>query len=237
MPQITKKSKFKNLKPLLLTLNAILIVGLAVFGGYYFRKYQQLKNNPPSAEEVQKREQDRVITAVSKLYALPKDETPQLIFVKDKEKLSDAQKQQEIFQKSANGDYLLVYVKNKLAILYRDSEKRIVDVRSISVQNTVNLKIIGAEADRNALKTKLSQSNLKDRLNFKEEGVAKSQLSGLKIIDLSGNNVDLTKQIAENIKATVINQWPAGEDKPNDIEIVILSGSAAAPVTEQPPAP
>ena len=59
---------------------------------------------------------------------LPQDETPDLAKVSNKEKLAG----QPFFQKSQNGDVVLIYLKAKKAILYRPSTNRVIDMVPLS---------------------------------------------------------------------------------------------------------
>jgi len=68
---------------------------------------------------------------VGVLYALP-DEDPVVGKIQDREKLSD----QEFFKNAANGDDLLIYQESKLAIIYRASENKLINVGPVSINNT-----------------------------------------------------------------------------------------------------
>lgn len=60
---------------------------------------------------------------ISKHYILPKDEEPALATVTDKSKLTTP-----FFKRTEDGDKILIYQKNKIAIIYRPSIDRIVGV-------------------------------------------------------------------------------------------------------------
>jgi len=137
-----KKGMKKNIFRIVIIL---LIVGLAVFGGYYFKKYRDLsaKYNDVNAkytelmkdpQATQAAEVKRYIEEVGKLYALPTDEQPSVASVKDKTQLKD----QAFFAKAENGDVTLIYSKAKLAILYRPSTKQLVNVSSVSISDQNN---------------------------------------------------------------------------------------------------
>jgi hypothetical protein len=68
---------------------------------------------------------------VSQLYAVPGDEQPTVAQVQDKEKLKD----QSFFSKAENGDYILIYTNNKLALLYREKEDKLINVGPVSISD------------------------------------------------------------------------------------------------------
>jgi len=127
----------------------LIILGLIGAGGYYFKRYRDIKKQQTSLQtqnaDLAKQltayktdpnaagqaEADKTIAEVGKLYALPKDEKPSVATVKDKSKLAD----QPFFAKAENGDITLIYSTAKLAILYRPSTKQIINVSSVTIQN------------------------------------------------------------------------------------------------------
>lgn len=72
--------------------------------------------------------EDALLAAVAKLIVLPSDERPQIITISDIEKFKD----QPFFKHAKNGDILLIYPKNKKAILYDPKENRIIDTAPIA---------------------------------------------------------------------------------------------------------
>ncbi len=215
--ETTKKKK--NLKkPLFAAANVLVIVGLAVFGAYYFRQYQHLKANPPSADSVAQQEADKTVSEVGKLYNLPKDEKPTIATVKDKE----ATKKQygAFFNNAENGDVSLIYSNAKLAILYRPSTNKIVNVSTVTIQNNnAKIKVIGNTTARQAVATALKAQ----QLTANDGGEAKTPPTTITVVDVSGQNADQAKKIADAVKGTV-GSLPAGEDKPTDADILIIAG-------------
>lgn len=76
-------------------------------------------------------EADKLISEVSLLIALPTDEKPTVATVTDLEKVKD----QPFFKNAKNGDKVLIYTNAKKAILYRPSEKRIIEVGAVNINN------------------------------------------------------------------------------------------------------
>lgn len=130
-------------KKVLLAANILLIVALLGATGFYFKKhrdltarfndvnakYEELSSDP---QAVQAAEVRKYIEEVGKVYDLPKDEQPSVATVKDKEQLKD----QPFFAKAENGDITLIYSNAKLAILYRPSTKQLVNVSSVTIQDS-----------------------------------------------------------------------------------------------------
>ena len=93
----------------------VLFAGLAAF--FFWKSHHQ--NGATDAARSQ-----RVISEVSKLYIVPTNETPTVAAIQDRSKLGS----QAFFQNAQNGDYLLVYSSAKLALLYRESVNKLVNV-------------------------------------------------------------------------------------------------------------
>ncbi len=68
---------------------------------------------------------------VGRHYLLPSDEVPALATVTDKSKLATP-----FFKHAINGDKILVYQKNKLAIIYRPSIDKLIEVGPVTLGST-----------------------------------------------------------------------------------------------------
>ncbi len=203
-----------------------LIIGLAVFGGYYFRKYNNLRDNPPPSDEIRKQENQRVISKVAKLYNVPKDEEPTIYYLSNKDALQDDLKKQEFFQKAMTGDYALIYEKAKIAILFRPSNNQLVDVKPLNVQGTsksLSIAIIGAQTNRDEAEKTLKDA-FKTEVTIKSKSDAKNGYTGYTVIDLTGKYTEQAKKIAESLKGQV-GTLPPGEDKPDGIDILVVAGA------------
>jgi len=113
-------------KKLVVICLGVLIVLLIGVIGVLFWKYQQAVNEPPEkAQETSA----RIIDRVSAIYLVPTGEEPTVAQIQDKSKLSD----QAFFKKAQNGDYLLIYKKEKIAIVYRENANKLVTVGPIDI--------------------------------------------------------------------------------------------------------
>lgn len=73
-------------------------------------------------------EEQAVAAKVSKHYLLPTNETPALATVTDSRKLNTP-----FLKQARNGDQILIYQKNQLAIIYRPSINRVVAVGPVTI--------------------------------------------------------------------------------------------------------
>lgn len=118
---------------LVLALTFVVLAGLVYLSWLYLdakAEARRLIENPQTAVTAAFQE---TLGKIGKLMVLPEDESPTLATVTDVEKL----KNQAFFAKAQNGDKVLIYTENRLAILYRPSENKIIAV------GTVNLKTQG----------------------------------------------------------------------------------------------
>lgn len=113
----------------LIIVGAVLLLGLAGTATYLYWQLHTLQNDPTAAS---KQTTDRLKGEVGKLYDIPKDEEPTIAQVQDKNKLKD----QAFFNKAEKNDYILIFTKAKLAILYRESQNKLINVGPITISDT-----------------------------------------------------------------------------------------------------
>lgn len=219
-PVSLKRSVLK--KTILLAAFVLPVVALAAFGGYYFKKYNDLKNNPVTAQAAAEAEEKRTIDAVTKLYDLPDDEKAVIASVQDVELLK--KQYPGYFDKAEVGDKLLLYEKAALAILYRPKTNQLIRVSPLQVQKQAVIKVVGRAGDREAIEKALTDA----KVTFKNGGDPKGTPTGITIIDLKGTNATVAQNLANIVKGQV-GQLPAGEDKPTDADILIIIGPAVTP--------
>jgi len=104
-----------------------LVVVLLVLGGYFFTQYHHLQNSPQQQAQANS---NKVIREVGKIYQLPSGQ-PTVAQIKDINKLAG----QAFFKSAQNGDYVLIYTSQKIAIIYRQSTNQIVNVGPVSVNS------------------------------------------------------------------------------------------------------
>jgi len=106
----------------------VIILTLSAVGaaGYFYKQYNDIKNNP---NKVSTDEINSITSVISKFMDLPTGETPTLATVTDKEKLKD----QDFFKNSENGDKILIYANAKKAVLYRPSAGKVIEVAPLLI--------------------------------------------------------------------------------------------------------
>lgn len=112
-------------------LSLLIVLGAsAYFGIQYFKTKSELDNlKKLSSQDSTKLETALLIEKVSKHMILSTDETPTIATITDKNKLTS----QPFFDKAKNGDKVLIYLKEKRAILYDPAADRIVEVSPIAM--------------------------------------------------------------------------------------------------------
>ncbi len=111
----------KSLWPVVMVLAMLFLIATSI-AGYFYYQYRH------SAEVVDAKEIEDLVEQIGQMMLLPEG-APTLATVTDREKLAE----QPFFQKSENGDKVLIYTQSGRAILYRPSMKKIVDVTSVNV--------------------------------------------------------------------------------------------------------
>lgn len=207
-------SKRFSSKTLLRLVNVLVILGLIGTTGLFYKKYHDLKNASP--DKIQQDQTKQIVDEVGKIYSLPKDETPQLGKVSDKDAIK---KQYPVLNDVENGDYLLIYTKAKKAILYRPSTKKVIQEIPVSVQAALKIKVIGSGATRTSVEDLLKDNTI----SFTDGGATKTALTGVVVVDVSGKNADAAKTLADKVKGSV-GTLPAGEDAPTDADLAVFIG-------------
>lgn len=219
---LTKMNKNNRVIYIVLIIVVLLAVGTA---GYFAKKYFDLKANPNQASQ---EETARLTEAVGKLYELPKDETPIVGKVQDKEKLKD----QPFFKNAQNGDDILIYQKAKVAIIYRAKENKLINVGPIAIdaaaqqgQTSATVQVFNATSKTGAADAILKSVNEIAGLQVSQSiSDAKNKNTSQNIIvDVNGTKGELAKQIAEKLGGTV-GSLPAGEAKPT-VDIAVFVGA------------
>jgi len=110
---------------------AALIIGLGITVAVLLARNDNASSKDKKAAK-DEAESAQIIEDVAKLYILPSNEKPTVAAIKDKAKLSN----QPFFDSAQNGDYLLVYNNAKLALVYRKSANKLVNVSPINPNAT-----------------------------------------------------------------------------------------------------
>lgn len=118
-PMNRKKEQWN--KPLVACIVVIVVLLVAV--AVLLLKPDNKEQNTPPIDDVA-----AIKSTVGQHYLLPSDEEPAIATVTDKSKLNSSFR-----DKAQNDDRVLIYQKNQIAILYRPSINKVVDVTPVSI--------------------------------------------------------------------------------------------------------
>lgn len=221
---------------------------LLILGGGIFSmiRYQQLARELASVKASATTNTDiaALVAEVGQLMILPEGEQPTIATVNEVDKLQG----QPFFANARNGDKVLVYAAAKKAVLYRPSEKKIVEVAPINLNDqTVSATASGAPELVNAnlnptpvpVKGTLVIRNGSGILGAvqKFETDLQSKISGLNIldrqtssrppqayslvVDVSGDQPQAARSLASALGLEV-GELPSGEATPSSDFLIIL---------------
>jgi uncharacterized protein HemX len=122
-PRQVKKRKGTWYKPAFIIVLILLVLGLGGAVGYLAKQNIDLKNGTATTKAA-----DDLKQKVGKLMQLP-NETPTIATVSDASKL----KAQAFFADAKNGDKLLIFTQAKKAVIYRESENKIINSGPIAI--------------------------------------------------------------------------------------------------------
>jgi hypothetical protein len=201
----------------------VLLIGALVFGGYYYRQYQDLKSTSSKSAEEKNKE---LVAKINEVYALPKEEDPVVAIVSDEEAFK---KEYPVFTTAKKGDSLLLYEKASQAILYRESENKVIGTASFTVRKGSAVQIIASAEQQNSTEQTLTEKLGADiRVNGKSTPVG--QYTATTVVDLTGQKAELATKIAEALGATVVTTLPSGETATEGAELVVIVANATASV-------
>jgi heme/copper-type cytochrome/quinol oxidase subunit 2 len=128
--ETSKKHAKKNRLPLIISMIAVVIVGaLATTTFLLYRQVQDLRDDP---SKVVTEQADQLKNKVAKIMQLP-DETPAVITIKDVDKLKS---QEDFFKDANNGDKILVFSVARKAVIYRESDNKVINAGPIVINTS-----------------------------------------------------------------------------------------------------
>jgi hypothetical protein len=209
----------------------VIIVSLIAFGGFYFYKYQNLNNKYQELTQSVDDKKAKYIAEVSKLYEIPaKDkEDPTFAIVSDQTNLDELKKISKFYENTKTGDVILLYKEANIAILYRPSDKKIINTDSYLVATTnpnvkAEIAIIAPVALQADIEKKISDKFKNIEITNKSE--PKTAITKGIVVDVNGNETDASKQLAELLGYSV-DKLPAGEVAPEGAKLVIVAPKVA----------
>ena len=115
---------------LVVALGAVTLSAAAV-AGFYYRQAKQA--HPQAAVSTGAEVPQDIIRRVGALYDLPSDEQPTIAEIQHQDKLKD----QAFFNNAQNGDSIIIYAKARLAIIYRQSTNKIINVGPVNYSDAL----------------------------------------------------------------------------------------------------
>jgi len=210
----------------------VALLGMIVFLGYnyiVFKKALQDASDPAMAQKLASAQVAELINKVGKLIELP-EEKPTVATITDYSKL----KSQLFFTNAKNGDKVLIYTEAKKAILFRESENMIIDVAPINIGTSSaiqsKIKVVvenGTKVSGAALKLGNKIATAFPDISIIDNTDAKEDYDETIVAVLNSNVNSAAEDLAKKIGANIDN-FPIGEIKPSDADIVVFVGKDLA---------
>ena len=198
------------------------------FGGYYYKQYNDLKAT--SSKTVDQLNEE-IVQKVNKVFELPKEETPLILTVKSsnpEDFVTELEKQiAQTFKNLQKADSILIYQKAGKAILYRESENRVIDTATIVVKSGAAVHVIAPADKQNSSEQAITKS-LSDQVRIVGKSTPVAQYSATTVVDLTGQKAELAKSIAAAVGGTVAATVPTGETTSEGTEIVVIVASTVS---------
>lgn len=124
-PKKSKKTPFKKEQIIIVILSILLVsaIVLAVF------QVTQKNDDLDIPEKGLEERANDILIDLSKIYFIPEGEEPTVVTIKDVEKLKESEP--EFYTNAKNGDNVIIIASQKIAILYRQSENKILRVSPV----------------------------------------------------------------------------------------------------------
>lgn len=157
--------KFLNNRYYLAAIIIILLGGLVWLGVFYYQAQNKIKSlsDPQKRLEMEKEEVQGILKKVGKHIMLPEGEMPTVASINDAKKLAA---EQPFYSGAQNGDKVLVFVKNRIAIVYSSERDIIVNMGPVILNNnsTSTDPVLNSDSNSNSEKSLVptSSSSIKD---------------------------------------------------------------------------
>ena len=224
-------SKLPKIKPLYIVIVVLLLItAFSLF--QFYRAQQELKNFKANPEENAGREVQKLVDEVAKILDLPKNETPTIATVTDPEKLKD----QAFFVNAKEGDKVLIYNNSKKAVLYRPSEKKVLNFAPINIgseqlkqsdsQNAENYKFMVLNGTAVAGLAGRYQDKIKDQVkNAEIVSISNAEDNNVEktfIVDTNGNKSEKLNEIAGLLE--IVSGTLPTDQLNKDVDFIIVVG-------------
>ncbi len=210
-----------------------LLIAAASPSVYFYQKYRAVQSQMAKGAAVNQNVKE-IIAAVGKLIVVPQDEDPTVATVADKSKLAG----QPFFANAENGDRVLMYIRERKAILYRPSVNKIIDVGPIAITQQATPSATPAAQVKFALYngtavtglTRRYETELKSKLPavavVSRDNAAATGYRTTILVDVVGNKPSAAASLAQTLGIAVV-AIPKGEATPSADFLVIVGEDKA----------
>lgn len=243
-PVVMATQKARRVWPVIAVLVTLLLIALSV-AGYFYYQYKY------AAQAADAKEIEGLSQEIGRIMLLPEGETPTLATVTDKEKLAD----QPFFQKAENGDKVLIFSASGRAILYRPSEKKIIDVTTVNVNNPVQaspeakapveaqpapvaapaiVRVALLNGSSTVGVTNTAENQLKTILPnvavVSKDDAKKKDYATTTVVAMNSAASEAAAAIAQGLDGA-LGSLPEGEIAPADADVIVIIGASPAAET------
>lgn len=221
-----------------ITISIILVASLVTV--YFWMAQSRLSVTDTTVQR------ETVLAAVQQKAEVPTDEIPHISVLRPE----DVRQKEKFLLLAEADDYLLVYPKNRVAVLYRPSSQKVmsmvtldanewdayfqspskqvaVDTEGVFRRSTDPLKLTVVSPLADIKKRQAVVRSLKDAyptINIEEKNREQTTVYPTTLVaDLSAENGDLVDAIAGMVNGEVVDQSPPGEITP-ETDILVLLG-------------
>ncbi len=197
-----------------------LVVAIASIGfaSYQYSETQKLKTTE-GQKQVSQNEAKALKAQVSKLIQLP-SENPTVATISDIKKLKD----QPFFNGAKNGDKVLIFTEARKAIIYRESENKIINSGPIAVTSDQNTaKAVSVIASKNGtVGDSTTKAAAVQGVTVTDGGKASKNYSTTQVVAVDAASADKAQEIANAVGGEVVSGIPSGETAPAGAAIVVF---------------
>jgi hypothetical protein len=209
------------MRKILIIVNIVLLLGLGGATGYLFLENRDLNDQIGLTTEEKNR---RLVEEISGVFDLP-DETPIVAVVTDVDEFKGTY---PTFDNAEQGDYLLFYRKNRLNILYRQSEKKVVKTADVVVPIAVEL--IGSQAAIDAARNNLEDFGNQITITSKVD----DSINQAFVFDVDDDQLSEASSIAEQLDLEIGSVLPSSvtPDEITEIVVTVTTNNNPVPAAE-----
>jgi hypothetical protein len=234
-----------NKKIIMPSIIGIILVLLLSSSIYFYRQYKSTKKMLDNPNSQTKDEKEKLIKEVGALIYLPRED-PIIATVTDKKKLES----QPFFAKAENGDRILLYQKNREAILYRPSINKIIEVNQINLEASSSASAVTptkivelpsptvAPTIVNKVKLAIYNGTKVKGLAGKKKDIILASMDNIDVVTTNNSINDYTENLIINLNKvndSIIQQLnklvsakvvtlPKGETAPADADLLLIIG-------------